>query len=389
MSVHFYCTRCRHLLKYPQSKSGMVIYCPFCQQAIIVPTLLFSKNDSDFDNDLQERSAESGLEIDQKDSNNRWAISNHLTPKINLVSSLSSLDFEEERLEKTSENLIDQSNNAFFEDQNRIESAESSALSSKESQVVKNGALKMTPIKAKSLTDQEFWHFLHSTPTDPLYKPPVVSSSTEEKELLSERKSSDIRNSNYWNEKLNQFLMIAVIIVAIIGLGTLGKIIFGQYYRKAKPDLNQAMTSEIFVDGRLTYNDAKQRLQGDEGSIVFLIPENFPQEIQLVLGELSARQPDSVLPKESERKLRENGGYFARADANGYFDFVISKAGKYKLFLISAHLPLQNIVNEEKLQELNRFFYRPDRSLLKNSRFIWDDWQLDENNRYIEYSFGN
>ena len=156
-----------------------------------------------------------------------------------------------------------------------------------------------------------------------------------------------------------------------------------------EPEPTAEAKVSIPIDGKVVYYDAANRSRGDEGAIIFLFPPDYKIEQALATGLLSPVRPTPAAVKPTLEKLRAQGGQYARAASDGMFDIRINKTGKYKILIVSAHVPRHNVNSDsQKLQEVSKYLFKPDLTLVSDHAFYWGEQVLDQNNFRVEYNFG-
>ncbi len=132
--------------------------------------------------------------------------------------------------------------------------------------------------------------------------------------------------------------------------------------------------------GSVAYNAGDNLPTPDAGAAVLLAPQDArPEQKALVESFRPGPQPvDASDPAVSA--IREIGGDFTRADAEGNFRLVAPRSGAYFLLIVSAHLdrPVGERIAPQHLAEIGRYVESaPD--LLGQNRYAWIKQRVNEN----------
>ncbi|MBP3558610.1 MAG: hypothetical protein J6K20_13040 [Thermoguttaceae bacterium] len=373
-TVSFFCTRCRRLTTFPASRRGAIVYCPRCQQALIVPDIPTSGDGQNDENGRDEQDGASAstalfgeigrcedvaLNGEEKEKNAGCApstrrpgatIASHLTPG-------------KERPENW----------------RRVEAGASNGGGGTNDEIDDASLLTRTEV-----SDAEFLRRLRSEPTTqtsvkPPVAPPVLWNVEETRE-----------DAGAW--KIPKFLWGA------IGGATLGSaFVVGAFWGgNAKNDdgvdatsVNRSVAKEtVFVEGALTYRTANGTTAPDDGAFVFLFPTDERWNAPLALGDVSPQRPNPPGFEDVVAELETRGARFAVADFEGRFAFDDLEPGEYCVLLVSRRVGDDwGNANQTALKEIERRVVSP-RLLLERNRFFWTTRRFDRDAATLEKSFG-
>lgn len=372
-TVSFFCTRCRRLTTFPASRRGAIVYCPRCQQALIVPDILTAEDAQDGKDgengqdgatkkvaSFGETGQDKGVELSgerEKDGAN-WEISarrfgatiaSHLTPG-------------KERPENW----------------RRVEAGPASGWGGTEDEIDV-----ASPLTRTEVSDAEFLRRLRAEPqtqavANPPVAPPVLWGATSETQ----------GNAGVGG--------IPKLVWGAVGVATLGSaFVVGAFWGgNAKNDgdvdvKKQAVASEaVFVEGALTYRTANGTNAPDDGAFVFFFPTDERWNAPLALGDVSPQRPNPPGFEDVVAELEARGARFAVADFEGRFAFDDLEPGEYRVLLVSRRVGDDwGNANPAALKEIERCVVGP-RLLLGQSRFFWTTRRFDRDAATLEKSFG-
>lgn len=375
-TVSFFCTRCRRLTTFPASRRGAIVYCPRCQQALIVPDIPTTGGDEQNREDGEDEQdgalgafaswGEAGqnesveLNGERKEERVNWevparrfgaTIASHLTP-------------DKERPENW----------------RRVEAGTSSGWGGTDDGIDDAALLARTEV-----SDAEFLRRLRAEPkTQVVVKhpvaPPVLRSATSETQ------------ENAGVGGIPKFVWGAV------GVATLGSaFVVGAFWAGSAKDeerdgvtsVNKAVANEsVFVEGALTYRTANGTNAPDDGAFVFLFPTDERWSAPLALGDVSPQRPNPPGFEDVVAELEARGARFAVADFEGRFAFEDLEPGEYRVLLVSRRVGDDwGNANPVVLKEIERCVVGP-RLLLGQSRFFWTTRRFDRDAATLEKSFG-
>ncbi len=369
-TVSFFCTRCRRLTTFPASRRGAIVYCPRCQQALIVPDISIigdGQNGEDGQDGAfgataclgetgQDESGEASGAREEESAD--WEVSAR-RPGATIASHLSPGKERPEnwrRVEAEKSSGWDETNGDFSDDASHLTRTE--------------------------VSDAEFLSRLRSEPrtqttVNPPLAPPVLSSAALEAE------------ENAGGGGISKFVWGAV------GVATLGSVFvvgaFGGWNSKSD-DVNvdeQGVIGEtVFVEGALTYRTANGTTAPDDGAFVFLFPTDERWNAPIALGDVSPQRPNPPGFENAVADLEARGGRFAVADFEGRFAFDDLESGEYRVLLVSRRVGDDwGNANPKALKEIERCVVGP-RLLLGQSRFFWTKRRFDRDAATLEKSFG-
>lgn len=364
-AVAFYCTRCRKLLRFSASSRGTLVFCPHCQQKIIVPDLETQRERGDVKsnvvNDLKSVANElaktpkivaARTEAAGQSALEGVPVASHLTPGPN-------------RRKKTRRVLLGST-------------AEISTCSERTEPV------------AAPLSDADFARLTSAEPrrvvAENCVAPPIADVDAYRRDALRfiEEEREALRN-----KKLR--VIVAAVGVLVVGVGAflfLQTSFFGN--RSDKTTSNATVAAEpLPVDGRLTYRTASGRTEGDEGAFVFVFPVDGEFGESLTLGNASPERGTPPDFDEFVAKLEARGGRFAVADFDGRFTISAPGPGEYDVLLVSRGVAdAPNDADKAALEEISRYLFLPEQKLLAKRRFIWKRVRFARDAAVVEEDFG-
>lgn len=371
-TVSFFCTRCRRLTTFPASRRGAIVYCPRCQQALIVPDIPTSGDDGEdagnSENGREGAFAATALEGETGQDkgaplNDERRVENaerEETPRRVGATIASHLTPGKERPENW----------------RRVEAEEANAWSGTSGELDDASLLTRTEV-----SDAEFLRRLRADSASqrvakPLVAPPVLTSPTETRE------SADV-----W--KIPKFVWGAV------GVATLGSaLVVGAFWSgNAKNDVangvkQQVVGETVFAEGALTYRTANGANAPDDGAFVFLFPNAERFGAPIALGDVSPQRPNPPGFENVVAELKARGARFAVADFEGRFAFDDLEPGEYRVLIVSRRVGDDwSKANVAALKEIERYVVSP-RLLLGQSRFFWTTRRFDGDSATLEKSLG-
>ncbi len=371
-TVSFFCTRCRRLTTFPASRRGAIVYCPSCQQALIVPDISTSGDDGeDAENSEDGRDgAFAAIALEGETGQNEGAPLNderrvenaerEKTPRRPGATIASHLTPGKERPENW----------------RRVEAGEANAWSGTSDELDDASLLTRTEV-----SDAEFLRRLRADASPqsvakPLVAPPVLTSPTETRE-----------GADVW--KIPKFVWGAV------GVATLGSALgVGAFWSgNAKEDgvsvvKQQVARETVFAEGALTYRTANGANAPDDGAFVFLFPNAERFGAPIALGDVSPQRPNPPGFENVVAELEARGARFAVADFEGRFAFDDLEPGEYRVLIVSRRVGDDwSKANIAALKEIEQFVVSP-RLLLGQSRFFWTTRRFDGDSATLEKSLG-
>lgn len=380
-TVSFFCTRCRRLTTFPASRRGAIVYCPRCQQALIVPDIPTSEDEQNGENRKDEEAREVRREnavgadaptgetgrsevgsangAKEEDGVN-WAVSarrsgatvaSHLTPG-------------KERPENW--RRVEAGGTAVGGGTNDDDDAASL-------------------LERKEVSDAEFLRRLRSEPrTQVVANPPVAPPVLWD--AASERQESAGAGG------IPKFVWAAVGVASLGSAFVVGAFWAGNAKNVEKGDLTsdnaRVAKDGVFVEGALTYRTASGVNAPDDGAFVFLFPTAEDWKTPVALGDVSPQRPNSPGFENAVADLEARGARFAVADFEGRFAFDDLEPGEYRVLLVSRRVGDDwGNANPAALKEIERCVVSP-RLLLGQSRFFWTTRRFDRDAATLEKSFG-
>ncbi len=370
-NINFFCTRCRRRLQSPGKLSGTIISCIYCGQHIIVPSI--NENDWWDDNDDNDYITENnsieggGYPIAPpviKEADNLHIYRGETTdPKI-------TIPFDKRTGDRDGDRDLDDINKPVPKplDDNEFLSRLTDSTQTKSQvlpPVLPNGQIVKTPTLLK-------------------FPPPLVEQSCE----IGEQSPIDSYRQSH--SRFSLFITYSILVsLLIFAVGSIVYYFFrdsNNYY--SVPNIVPA--APVPIDGKIVYIDEKNTIQGDEGSLVFMFPPDYPKGKTITTSSLTSRNSKPIVVNEIRNQLKENGAFFLIVDSDGYFDTIINQEGQWTILVVSAHV-LRSGEEKNKakeLEEISKYLYSPEQLLLANHKYLWKKKLLDSKNYTIEYNIG-
>ncbi len=364
-AVAFYCTRCRKLLRFSASSRGTLVFCPHCQQKIIVPELETRRERGD---------AKSNV------ANNLNAVATELakTPKIVAA-----------RPEASGQSALDGVPVAshLAPGPNRR----------KKTRRVLPGATAEIPTRsertelvAAPLSDADFARLTSGEPrrvvAENCVAPPVADVDAYRRDAL---RFIDEERDALRKKRLR--VIVALATAFLVGVGasfSLKTTFFGNRFNETTSNASSA-AEPLPVDGRLTYRTASGRTEGDEGAFVFVFPIDGDFGESLTLGNAAPERGTPPDFDEFVAKLEERGARFAVADFDGRFTISAPGPGEYDVLLVSRGVAdSPDDADGAALEEISRYLFLPEQKLLAKRRFVWKRFRFDRDSAVVEEDFG-
>lgn len=399
-TVSFFCTRCRRLTTFPASRRGAIVYCPRCQQALIVPDIPPSgsdgqdggnegngggggngeswgnrgdggsrKSDGNEENGAFAATAswsEAGQNEGASLNDERWESANWATPPRRFGATIAShLTPGKERPENW----------------RRVESREAT-----NEQSGANGEFDDASLLArKEVSDAEFLRRLRAdAPSPNVAKPPVAPPVIGD---ATSQTSADASEGG-----VSKFVWGAVGVLTLGSAFAVGAYWVGDAKNSGGGDatsVKQGVAKDgVFVEGALTYRTANGTSAPDDGAFVFLFPSEERWDAPLALGDVSPQRPTPPGFESVVAELEARGARFAVADFEGRFAFDDLEPGEYRVLLVSRRVADDwGNANVSALKEIERCVVSP-RLLLGENRFFWTKRRFDRDAATLEKSFG-
>ena len=385
-TVSFFCTRCRRLTTFPASRRGAVVYCPRCQQALIVPDIPAVGGDGEEEpsgdawgnggtwgnSEIEEIAGKSGLgEIGGNDAEIRNGEERARGVELNGGSArrvgatiASHLSPEKKRPENW----------------RRLETEDANGW---------NGA--------KDEDDAvSFW--AQAEVSDAEFLRRLRSEEETQSEVEPEFARYVGRNAASEAQEDADGGGIPKLVWAALGVAMLGSaFVFGAFWggkakngeQKDATDVGKQVAKEtVFVEGALTHRTASGANAPDDGAFVFLFPTDERWDAPIALGDVSPQRPNSPGFETVVAELEARGARFAVADFEGRFAFDDLEPGEYRVLLVSRRVGDDwRKANPAALKEIERCVVSP-RLLLGRSRFFWTTRRFDRDAATLEKSFG-
>jgi len=377
-TVSFFCTRCRRLTTFPASRRGAIVYCPRCQQALIVPDIPPSGGDGN--EEATDETGENGGLGGFEEKNGFGEVGQDEVEAENREGSAENAEFNEGATRRFGATIASHLSPEKKRPENwrRLEAEAAGGWG--ESSDERDDASLLTRAE---VSDAEFLRRLRSEPKpQTAVKPPVAPP------VLWNEESEPQENADVGG--IRKFVWGAV------GVATLGSAFaFGAFWAgNARKDgdvksAKQGVVREtIFVEGALTYRTANGTNAPDDGAFVFLFPNEESWEGPITLGDVSPQRPNPPGFGDVVADLEARGGRFAVADFEGRFAFDDLEPGEYRVLLVSRRVGDDwGKANPGALNEIERCVVAP-RLLLGRNRFFWTFRRFDRDAATLEKSFG-
>ena len=375
-TVSFFCTRCRRLTTFPAARRGAIVYCPRCQQALIVPDIPTSGDDrQDAENSENGREgAFAATALEGETGQNEGAPLNEEkrgenaerkeTPRRAGATIASHLTPGKERPENW----------------RRVEAGEANAWSGTSDEVDDASFLTQTEV-----SDAEFLRRLRpDASSQSVAKPPLAPP------MLTSPPIEWQDDTDAW--KIPKFVWSAVGVATLGSALVVGAFWAGNAKNGATDDVSSANKNvakeTIFAEGALTYRTANGANAPDDGAFVFLFPNAERFGAPIALGDVSPQRPNPPGFENVVAELKARGARFAVADFEGRFAFDELEPGEYRVLIVSRRVGDDwSKANPNALKEIERFVVSP-RLLLGQSRFFWTTRRFDRDAATLEKSFG-
>jgi len=374
-TVSFFCTRCRRLTTFPASRRGAIVYCPRCQQALIVPDIPTSEDgqNGEFGRNEQDGASAASAFFDETGKNDNVAASGEREEE--------SVNWEVPA-RRTGATIASHLTPGKERPENwrRAEAGTASGWGGTEDEIDDASLLARTEV-----SDAEFLRRLRSEPQSqvvarPPVAPPVLRSATAETQ------------ENVGVGGIPKFVWGAIGVATLGSAFVVGAFWGGSAKNNGVGDVTsvekEVANDSVFVEGALTYRTANGTNAPDDGAFVFLFPTDERWSAPLALGDVSPQRPNSPGFEDVVAELEARGARFAVADFEGRFAFDDLEPGEYRVLLVSRRVGDDwGNANPTALKEIERCVVGP-RLLLGQSRFFWTTRRFDRDAATLEKSFG-
>lgn len=368
-TVAFFCTRCRRLTTFPASRRGAIVYCPRCQQALIVPDIPTAEDGENGEFAQDGASAASACLGETREND------------------VVSLNGAEARKEAIGEEPSRQPGATIAshltpgkerpENWRRVEAGSASGRSETNGEIDDASLITRTEV-----SDAEFLRRLRSEPqTQPVAQPPVAPPVLWSVEQTQKNEETGRIPKLVWG---------AAGVAALGSAFVVGAFWAGNAKRNVgvNSDSQQVAKDGVFVEGALTYRTANGTNAPDDGAFVFLFPSEERFGAPIALGDVSPQRPTPPGFESVVAELETRGARFAVADFEGRFAFDDLEPGEYDVLLVSRRVGDDwGKANPVALKEIERRVVSP-RLLLERSRFFWTTRRFDADAATLEKSFG-
>jgi len=184
-----------------------------------------------------------------------------------------------------------------------------------------------------------------------------------------------------------QGFLFVVLAAAAFGAGYLiGR---GDATVEKQIEQEQAGKERILIEGKLVYEPGAGQIAGDKGAVVIALPDGkYPQKTLPIQG-IRPQDPSPAESQRTVRMIRQLGGAYAKANAEGDFSMVVSQQGEYRLLIVSSHAarPQGVKLDEFDLAEMEKYFELADH-LVNRFKYRWELKQINIGSDEIEVNFG-
>lgn len=362
---------------FPASRRGGIVYCPRCQQALIVPDIPTADDGQDGENgEFAQDSASTATAFFSETGRNEDVAANG-----EREGESASWEVPEAPLRRPGATIASHLTPGKERPENwRRVAAEASSGGGGTNDNDDASLLTRTEV-----SDAEFLRRLRSEPqtqrvVNPPVAPPVLGIATSETQ------------ESAGGGGVPKFVWAAV------GVATLGSaFVVGAFWggsAKNNADVvanvdNKSVAGDaVFVEGALTYRTASGTNAPDDGAFVFLFPTDERWNAPIALGDVSPQRPNPPGFEDVVADLEARGARFAVADFEGRFAFDDLESGEYRVLLVSRRVGDDwGNANPVALKEIERCVVGP-RLLLGQSRFFWTTRRFDRDAATLEKSFG-
>lgn len=149
----------------------------------------------------------------------------------------------------------------------------------------------------------------------------------------------------------------------------------------------QQARERVLVEGKLLYEPGTGQPAGDENSLVIALPEGKRPERLLSVQGIRAQDPAPPPSHRTLQAIKELGGAYARADADGAFSLVLPE-GEYYLLIVSAHVtrPSQEPIGEADMLQMGEYFQLVEH-LIGPYKYRWGREKVVQGFNPIEINF--
>lgn len=184
-----------------------------------------------------------------------------------------------------------------------------------------------------------------------------------------------------------QAILLVLLAAAAFGAGYL--IGLGDARHRTHLARMEAARQEVTIRGKLSYHPGTGRIGLDENAVIIALPKGKYPAKTIPIQDI---RPQAVPPPETHRAVRmikELGGAYARANAQGDFFLTVPDRGQYWILIISAHVrrPQGNEIQEVDLPEMQRYFDLAEH-LIGPYKYRFTLEEVDVGFNPIEHDFG-
>ncbi len=149
----------------------------------------------------------------------------------------------------------------------------------------------------------------------------------------------------------------------------------------------QQARERVLVEGKLFFDPGTGQPAGDENSLVIALPEGKRPERLFSVQGIRAQDPAPPQTHRTIQAIKELGGAYARADADGSFSLVLPE-GEYYLLIVSAHAtrPSDQPLDEADMLQMGEYFQLAEH-LIGPYEYRWGREKVVQGFNPIEINF--
>lgn len=158
------------------------------------------------------------------------------------------------------------------------------------------------------------------------------------------------------------------------------------YFARATSESTEA-TAQVFVAGKLYYQNILGKRTPDADAVVILLPQDYAPPTAVSSRGLGPNDERFDPNGESVTQIEEFGGIYHRTGADGSFSVSANIGGRYFVLLISSHEKRDLMeIDPNTISDLRRFFRNPT-ELIGEYCFSLDEYDLGPGTHQIRHVF--